>query len=156
MTLEREVIFPFKKFSLYDWMKIGEREKEREKRWKIEIERIFSKPKVFRFGPIFYVVSFFLGIIFIFIPFHSVLQLKQIFCIFSEMNSETKYYSVVYLMKIEKFQIFFFEFPKIRADIALVGLAVMGQNLILNMADSGFKVFTVLFFIIVFHLKSLL
>ncbi|KPM08147.1 decarboxylating 6-phosphogluconate dehydrogenase-like protein [Sarcoptes scabiei] len=27
-----------------------------------------------------------------------------------------------------------------KADIALVGLAVMGQNLILNMADSGFKV----------------
>ena len=27
-----------------------------------------------------------------------------------------------------------------RADIALVGLAVMGQNLILNMNDHGFKV----------------
>src|SRR5437763_6589917 len=27
-----------------------------------------------------------------------------------------------------------------RADIALIGLAVMGQNLILNMSDHGFKV----------------
>lgn len=27
-----------------------------------------------------------------------------------------------------------------RADIALIGLAVMGQNLILNMADNGFTV----------------
>lgn len=27
-----------------------------------------------------------------------------------------------------------------RADIALIGLAVMGQNLILNMADHGFTV----------------
>lgn len=26
------------------------------------------------------------------------------------------------------------------ADIALIGLAVMGQNLILNMADNGFVV----------------
>ena len=29
------------------------------------------------------------------------------------------------------------------ADIALIGLAVMGQNLILNMNDHGFKVITV-------------
>ena len=28
------------------------------------------------------------------------------------------------------------------ADIALIGLAVMGQNLILNMNDHGFKVIT--------------
>ena len=27
-----------------------------------------------------------------------------------------------------------------RADIALIGLAVMGQNIILNMNDHGFKV----------------
>lgn len=32
MTLEREVIFPFKKFSLYDWMKIGERERKKERK----------------------------------------------------------------------------------------------------------------------------
>ena len=29
------------------------------------------------------------------------------------------------------------------ADIALIGLAVMGQNLILNMNDHGFKVMKV-------------
>ena len=29
------------------------------------------------------------------------------------------------------------------ADIALIGLAVMGQNLILNMNDHGFKVMNV-------------
>src|SRR6185312_247187 len=29
---------------------------------------------------------------------------------------------------------------KTRADIGLIGLAVMGQNLALNMADHGFKV----------------
>jgi len=31
-------------------------------------------------------------------------------------------------------------FSTFRADIALIGLAVMGQNLILNMDDHGFKV----------------
>jgi len=29
---------------------------------------------------------------------------------------------------------------KTRADVGLIGLAVMGQNLALNMADHGFKV----------------
>lgn len=28
-----------------------------------------------------------------------------------------------------------------RADIAVIGLAVMGQNLILNMADHGYEVY---------------
>ena len=31
-------------------------------------------------------------------------------------------------------------FMTIRADIAVIGLAVMGQNLILNMNDNGFVV----------------
>lgn len=35
---------------------------------------------------------------------------------------------------------FFFSFWHFRADIALIGLAVMGQNLILNMNDHGFVV----------------
>jgi 6-phosphogluconate dehydrogenase len=29
---------------------------------------------------------------------------------------------------------------EVKADIALIGLAVMGQNLVLNMADNGFTV----------------
>lgn len=33
-----------------------------------------------------------------------------------------------------------FVLPRSRADIALIGLAVMGQNLILNMNDHGFVV----------------
>ena len=37
-------------------------------------------------------------------------------------------------------EVFIFLLTTHRADIALVGLAVMGQNLILNMNDHGFKV----------------
>ncbi len=29
---------------------------------------------------------------------------------------------------------------EVKADIALIGLAVMGQNLVLNMADNGYTV----------------
>ena len=42
------------------------------------------------------------------------------------------------LSATDKFPLFLF--PSFRADIALIGLAVMGQNLILNMNDHGFVV----------------
>lgn len=42
------------------------------------------------------------------------------------------------LSTTDKFPLFLF--PSFRADIALIGLAVMGQNLILNMNDHGFVV----------------
>ena len=32
------------------------------------------------------------------------------------------------------------ELPSMKGDIGVIGLAVMGQNLILNMNDRGFKV----------------
>ena len=32
------------------------------------------------------------------------------------------------------------EFHQMKGDIGVIGLAVMGQNLILNMNDNGFKV----------------
>ena len=47
---------------------------------------------------------------------------------------------LIYLNKSKKGLSFLYSFFKNSADIALIGLAVMGQNLILNMNDNGFVV----------------